>query len=214
MKGGKIAFTRGVFRSTKQPLQKWILDQLESSPAARSEIAKVFQRANRRIQNIENAGLISPAVAALQKGDVESYTKFSMRGDWNTLKMEYTKAISFLRQPTSTATGVRQYNRHLMQSYDLKPDEFDLMAKNLQKKLQSIDDTNFVERYLMRYKDFTGELETEARSLSDQIESEAQSLANVLDNQLEQAADDHWNVVELMEQDVKKIMDDFDKFSM
>ena len=66
----------------------------------------------------------------------------------------------------------------------------------------------------MRYKDFTGELETEARSLSDQIESEAQSLANVLDNQLEQAADDHWNVVELMEKDVKKIMDDFDKFSM
>lgn len=95
MKGGKIAFTSGVFRSTKQPLQKWILDQLESSPAARSEIAKVFQRANRRIQNIEKAGLISPAVAALQKGDVESYTKFSMRGDWNTLKMEYTKAISF-----------------------------------------------------------------------------------------------------------------------
>ena len=120
-----------------------------------------------------------------------------MRGDWNTLKMEYTKAISFLRQPTSTATGVRQYNRHLMQSYDLKPDEFDLMAKNLQKKLQSIDDTNFVERYLMRYKDFTGELETEARSLSDQIESESQSLANVLDDQLEQAADDTgtwWNL--------------------
>lgn len=214
MKGGKIAFTRGVFRRTKQPLKKWILDQLESSKAARSEIAKVFQRANRRIQNIENAGLISPAVAALQKGDVDGYTKFSMRGDWNTLKMEYTKAIAFLRQPTSTATGVREYNKHLMRSYDLKADEFDLMAKSLQKKLLSIDDTNFVERYLMRYKDFTGELETEARSLSDQIESDAQSLAKVLDNQLEEAADDHWNAVELMEKDVKKIMDDFDKFSM
>lgn len=203
-----------MFRSTKQPLQKWILDQLESSPAARREIAKVFQRANRRIQNIENAGLISPAVAALQKGDIATYTKFSMRGDWNTLKMEYTKAISFLRQPTSTATGVRQYNRHLMRAYDLKPDEFDLMAKKLQKKLQSIDDTNFVERYLMRYKDFTGELETEARSLGDQIESEAESLANVLDSRLEQEADDQWNVEELMEKDVKRILDDFDKFGM
>ncbi len=214
MKGSKIGFTRGVFRSTKQPLKKWILDQLESSPAARREISRVFQKANRRIQNIEQAGLISPAVAALHKEDINTYTKFSMRSDWTTLKMEYTKAISFLRQPTSTATGVRQYNRHLMQAYDLKPDEFDLMAKNLQKKLQSIDDTNFVERYLMRYKDFTGELETEVRSLSDQIESDAKSLANVLDDQLEQAADDHWNVEELMEKDVKKIMDDFDKFSM
>lgn len=214
MKDVKMAFTGGVYRSTNQPLQKWILDQLESSPAARREIAKVFQRANRRIQNIENAGLLSPAVAALQKGDIVTYTKFSMRGDWNTLKLEYTKAVSFLRQPTSTARGVRQYNRHLMKVYDLKPDEFDLMAKNLQKRLQSIDDINFVERYLMRYKDFTGELETEARSLGDQIESDAQSLANILVDQLEQTADDYWNASELMDEDVKRILANFDKFSM
>ena len=30
-----------------------------------------------------------------------------MKGDWNTLKIEYGKAISFLRQPTSTAQGAR-----------------------------------------------------------------------------------------------------------
>lgn len=177
----KIHFSDSVYKRTKYRLNGKMLQAVESSPKLRSEIARVFQAANRRIQNIEQAGLMSPAVTALNKGNITGYTKFSMKQDWNSLKIEYAKAISFLRQPTSTATGVRQYNKHLMETYGLTADEFNLMAKSLNNKLSSVSDSDFVERYLMRYKDFTGELEQASRDISTQIESEAISIQNAID---------------------------------
>ena len=73
-----------------------ILQSLKSSPALRAEIRRVFQMANRRIQNIESKELVSPAVMALNKGDIQGFTKFSMKGSWEELKAEYGKAVSFL----------------------------------------------------------------------------------------------------------------------
>lgn len=94
--GHKIKFTKSVFGATQRAkIKKEILQAVESSPEYRKEIARVFQMANRRIQNIEQSGQLSPAVQALNKGDIKGFTKFSMRGDWNTLKIEYGKAISF-----------------------------------------------------------------------------------------------------------------------
>ena len=156
----KIQYSGNTFRKiSKISIKQEILQSITSSPENRKEIARVFQMANRRIQNIEQSGLLSPAVSALNKNDITRYSKFSMKHDWQTLKTEYAKAISFLRQPTSTLTGLREYNKHLKAVYDLSDDEFELMSKSLNRKLSSISDTNFVERYLMRYKDFTGELE-------------------------------------------------------
>lgn len=147
--------------------------------------------ANRRIQNIEKAGLLSPAVQALGKGDVQGFAKFSMRGKtWDDLKIEYGKAVSFLRQPTSTASGTRQYNDHLMEAYDLTEYEFDAMARSLSGKLSSLSESSFVERYLMRYKDFTGELEQSASDISTQIESEAESIQRAIDNEIMEDAED------------------------
>ena len=176
-------------RYIKQWVKKEIMTATESSPEYRREIAKVFQRANRRIQNIETSGLISPAVTALGKGGVTGYTKFSMRNsDWNSLKVEYAKAVSFLKQPTSTATGTREYDRHLMKAYDLTEDEFKVMSKQINDTLNSVDDEKFVEQYLMRYKDFTGELEQAAADVSSQIESNAVSIQNALDKSLDEQA--------------------------
>ena len=81
---------------------------------------KVFQRANRRIQNIENAGLASSAVkAVIAERGKKDFTYFSGRGlnptnttDWDLLRYEYGRALSFLNNPTSTATGARQYIRY------------------------------------------------------------------------------------------------------
>jgi hypothetical protein len=102
--GIKIEFTKSVFGATQRTkIKKEILQAVESSPEYRKEIARVFQMANRRIQNIEASGQLSPAVQALNKGDIQGFTKFSMRGDWNTLKIEYGKAISFLRGKTVRA---------------------------------------------------------------------------------------------------------------
>lgn len=185
-----IGFSAKTFGLTsKVELKQAILESLKPSPEMRKEISRVFQMANRRIQNIEKAELVSPAVMALNKGDIQGYTKFSMRGDWEELKIEYGKAVSFLRQPTSTATGTREYNAHLMATYDLSKDEFDLMAQKLQEKFLSVKDDNFVEQYLMRYKDYTGELETEAADVSDQIETEAEAIADALEDDIQKAAE-------------------------
>ena len=202
--GFKIKFTKTVFDATQRAkLKKEILQAVESSPEYRKEIARVFQMANRRIQNIEKSGQFSPAVQALNKGDITGFTKFSMQGDWNTLKIEYGKAISFLRQPTSTAQGTRQYGQHLQSMYNLTPDEYNLMMMNLAGKLNSISDKNFVERYLMRYKDFTGEME-----------SEAQSIARAIDEEIERQANGAADIIEDSVSDIDRIMLNFKKFGL
>lgn len=213
--GYKIKFSQSVFGATQRAkIKKEILQAVESSPEYRKEIARVFQMANRRIQNIEQSGQLSPAVQALNKGDIQGFTKFSMKGDWNTLKIEYGKAISFLRQPTSTAQGARQYGQHLQRMYDLTPDEYNLMARNLQGKLNSVSDSDFVERYLMRYKDFTGEMEQSASDISTQIESEAQSISRAIDAEIERQANEVADQMEDMQNDIERILCNFGKFGL
>ena len=213
--GYKIKFTKSVLGATQRAkIKKEILQATESSPEMRKEISRVFQMANRRIQNIEQSGQLSPAVQALNKGDIKGFTKFSMRGDWNTLKIEYGKAISFLRQPTSTAQGARQYGQHLQRMYDLTPDEYSLMARNLQGKLSSVSDSDFVERYLMRYKDFTGEMEQSASDISTQIESEAQSISRAIDAEIERQANEATDQMEDMQNEIERILRDFGKFGL
>jgi hypothetical protein len=210
----KIPFSPSVFAHTsKTRLNKEILQAVESSPELRKEISRVFQQANRRIQNIEKAGLISPAVAALHR-DTGKYTKFSMNQDWESLKIEYGKAISFLRQPTSTASGTRQYNEHLRATYDLSKEEFDLMARNLQGKLNSVSDTEFVEKYLMRYKDFTGELEQSALDISTQIESEAVSIQRAIDDNIQREANKISGQLDEVDREIDRIIKGFSKFGL
>lgn len=213
--GFKIEYTKSVFGATQRAkIKKEILQAVKSSPEYREEIARVFQMANRRIQNIEQSGQLSPAVQALNKGDVKRFTKFSMRGDWNTLKIEYGKAISFLRQPTSTVQGARQYGQYLQRIYNLTPDEYNLMAKNLLGKLNSISDSAFVERYLMRYKDFTGEMEQSASDISTQIESEARSISQAIDAEIERQADEIADRMEDIQNNIERILRNFNKFGL
>lgn len=181
----KIGFGKGAFRHLKQEMRNDILNASKESPEMRKEIRRVFQVANRRIQNIEKRGEFSPAVISLGKGDITNFSKFSVNGkSWFELKNEYVKAITFLRQPTSTATGVAQYTKHIRDSYDLTKEEYSLISDNLNDKLTSIQDSDYVERYLMRYKDFTGELKSEAKSISDQLEKESFDLLQELNNEL------------------------------
>lgn len=206
----KIGFSIKIINTiNKEKLRKDIIKSLESSPEYRKEIRRVFQVANRRIQNIENAGLLSPAVQALKKDDVKGFSKFSMSGKtWDELKLEYGRAIAFLRQPTSTASGIRQYNEHLRQAYDLTKDEFNAMKDNLLGKLTSLSESNFVEKYLMRYKDFTGEMEQSASDISTQIESEAESIQRAIDNDIKRQADNAVREITDFEESVLKMFDD------
>ena len=83
-KRNPIGFSKRTFSFTgKIHAKSEILTALESDPVLRKEIARTFQQANRRIQNVENSGIVSPAVVALNKGDVKGFAKFSMKHDWN-----------------------------------------------------------------------------------------------------------------------------------
>lgn len=201
---GRIGYSGSVYQKiNREKLRKDIINATESDRTLRDEIARIFQKANRRIQNIEEADLFSPAVEAL--GDMgDRYTKFSMSGSWTDLKMRYGQAIAFLSEPTSTATGARQYNEHIRAAYDLTEDEYKLMMDNFRGKILSVRDTDFVERYLMRYKDFTGELETAAADVSSQIETDAVQLENALQADLESSVD------EILDQGIQRMMDDLD----
>ena len=217
-----IGFSKRTFAATSViHVDKQILTAIESRGYLRKEIARVFQQANRRIQNVENSGIISPAVVALNKGDIKGFTKFSMKHDWNDLKIEYAKAVSFLQQPTSTASGTREYANHLKKSYDLTDKEFGLMQDKLMGKIASVSDTRFLENYLMQYKDFTGELEQESRDVSDQIEDDAVIIENALDDAMEQiatsgTAEAYVNDVDAFNTDapLKKILSEFEKFGL
>lgn len=209
----KIGYKQIVFTATQRnELRQDIIQSVESSPELRKEVRRVFQQANRRIQNIESKGLLSPAVTALNKGDIKGFSKFSVSGkSWDEIKTEYAKAVSFLRQPTSTAIGTRTYNNHLKKAYGLTDKEFKLMSDKLNEKLTSLRDSDFVEKYLMRYKDFTGDLEQSARDVSEQIESEAISLQNALDSNIESEANKLTNEVE---SEINSILDEFNNFGL
>lgn len=221
-KQNPIGFTNKTFLLTsKVRLDKQILTAVESRGYLRKEIARVFQQANRRIQNVEKSGIVSPAVVALNKGNITGFTKFSMRQSWEDLKIEYSKAVSFLRQPTSTATGTREYAEHLKKAYDLDDKSFALMQDKLMGKIASVSDERFLEQYLMQYKDFTGELEQESKDVSDQIEDDAVKIENALDDALEQIGNDpnaeaFINDVDSYNTDepLKRILDEFKKFGL
>lgn len=221
-KKNPIGFTNKTFALTsKVQLDKQILTAVESRGYLRKEIARVFQQANRRIQNVENSGIVSPAVVALNKGNITGFTKFSMRQSWEDLKIEYSKAVSFLRQPTSTATGTKEYAEHLKKAYDLDDKSFALMQNKLMGKIASVSDERFLEQYLMQYKDFTGELEQESKDVSDQIEDDAVKIENALDDALEQIGNDpnaeaFINDVDSYNTDepLKRILDEFKKFGL
>ena len=203
-----VGFSKRTFAaSSNVHVKKDIITAIESSSVLRKEIARIFQQANRRIQNVENSGIVSPAVVALNKGDVKGFAKFSMKHDWNDLKIEYAKAVSFLQQPTSTASGTREYANHLKKTYNLTDNEFAIMQNNLLGKIASVSDQKFLEQYLMQYKDFTGELEQESRDVSDQIESDAVKIADSLQNNIDNAG-------EMVESAVQKILDSFEKFGL
>lgn len=207
-KKNPIGFSIRTFSASSNiHINKNIISAIESNPHLRKEIARVFQQANRRIQNVEKTGLVSPAVVALNKGDIKGFAKFSMKHDWNDLKIEYSKAVSFLRQPTSTASGTREYSNHLKKSYDLNDKEFKLMQDKLMGKIASVSDERFLEQYLMQYKDFTGELEQESRDVSDQIEDDAVKIADSLQNDID-------NVGEMFESKIQKILDSFKDFGL
>lgn len=180
-------------KGLKNKLEKSIIQSLEGSAEMRKEMRRVFQQANRRIQNIEKAGAFSPAVASLGKGDIEGYSKFSVKGfgntgdDWKALKKEYAKAVSFLNQPTSTATGAREFEQQVKKQLGVSDD----LWKGVRNEV--IGGYNGVSDDLLRalpYTDFMQEIyERASDSASRQMEQDAVKLADALQESINKTAE-------------------------
>lgn len=182
---------RGTFQVNWGAL-KQIEKAVESSPALRAEIARTFQVANRRMQNIERAGLISPAVVAANKGDIDRFAKFSMRQSWSSLKEEYARALAFLSDETSTASGARQYKKALqgMLNLNSEPELFESVYDNMARNINAIvanEQSNFTYQQIMDV------IKTETRNASQSIEQRVNQYEQQIQDNIHQSAVDFLN---------------------
>ncbi|MGN0014173.1 MAG: hypothetical protein ACI37T_02005 [Candidatus Gastranaerophilaceae bacterium] len=198
----KVSVSTRVAKGLKNKVKKDIIESIEGSPTMRKEIRRVFQMANRRIQNIEKSGVFSPAVAALGKGDVKGYSKFSVSGfgntgnDWKSLKKEYAKAISFLNQPTSSAAGAREFEQQVKQQMNIDDDLWKAIRE------QVIGGYNKVESQLLLalpYSEFMQEVYSRtSKDSSTQMEEEAKYIAEELQQNIDSTAEEVANAYETL----------------
>lgn len=204
-----IRFDKSVLKSIKIAVRPEIMRAYESDKDIRNEMKRVFQQANRRIQNIRRKKLISPAITAL--GDIpEGYTVFGMKGSFNELKIQYAKAIAFLQQPTSTARGARTYGEYIKSTYKLSDTEYKAAGGALTKAVQSLSDSKLGQA-LLQYKDFSGYFENSATDVAALIEEESITSLNkinaAISNMVDTSTDNVSN--EIMSR-LEDLFNDFD----
>ena len=174
----------GVFGKIKKQLSQEILNAAQSSPELRKQINATISAANKRLRRLDESDVYSPAAVSL--GKERGGDKFSTAGkDWDAVKREYARAVAFMRQPTSTVGGTKQYNEYLRGHYDMSETEWSLYTKYLRDEMISIDATDFVQKYLSRYKDFTGEFVSKVKDVASNIESDAKRIQAELQAQLQ-----------------------------
>lgn len=186
----KIRFSNKTFaKLTVDKVNSELMKSAETNKAYNKEIQRVLHKANLRIQALERKGLPSPAIESLGSITTKSnFAKFSTRGlSWNEKKLVYGRAIAFLKQPTSTITGAKEYKTYIQKTYDITDREYiDLVG--MMNGTGSAVLSKHYEDYLYRYKDFTGDLEATARSLAQEIELEARNTVAEINNTIAQEA--------------------------
>lgn len=166
-----------------------IVEATESSPALRAEMRKVFHKANRRIQNLKSSAPYSPALQALQKSGVtvkDTFSTFGMKGnDWESLKMQYGKAIAFLNNPYSTATNSRSYVQEIARETGKNEQWVEAALTAIKdKRAYNGSDDQFIEliqKYVVgNYSSSSDPIET---SINETAETEARILQDMIDAQ-------------------------------
>lgn len=201
-----MKFSKKVTKNfNKEKARKDIINAIEGNSEFRKEIRRVFQIANRRIQNIEQGGYYSPALASLGKSGVKGYSKFSVKGfgntgsDWNTLLKEYTKAINFLNSPTSTATGAKEFELQVKQKFNVPDDIWPYVKEDViggttsmsDEMLQKLPYSQLVEgAYDSAYRSVSSQIEKGALDLAKGIQSDINRTADQLANSVDEALDD------------------------
>ena len=201
-----MKFSKKVTKNfSKEKARKDIINAIEGNSEFRKEIRRVFQIANRRIQNIEQGGYYSPALASLGTSGVKGYSKFSVKGfgntgaDWNTLLKEYTKAINFLNSPTSTATGAKEFELQVKQKFNVPDDLWDYVKADViggttsmsDEMLQKLPYSQLVEgAYDSAYRSVSSQIEKGALDLAKGIQSDINRTAEQMADSVDEALDD------------------------
>ena len=201
-----MKFSKKVTKNfSKEKARKDIINAIEGNAEMRKEMRRVFQVANRRIQNIEQGGYYSPALASLGKSGVKGYSKFSVKGfgntgsDWQTLLKEYTKAINFLNSPTSTATGAKEFELQVKQKFNVPDDLWDYVKADViggttsmsDEMLQKLPYSQLVEgAYDSAYRSVSSQIEKGALDLAKGIQSDINRTAEQMANTVDEALDD------------------------
>ena len=201
-----MKFSKKVTKNfSKEKARKDIINAIEGNSEFRKEIRRVFQVANRRIQNIEQGGYYSPALASLGKSGVKGYSNFSVKGfgntgaDWNTLLKEYTKAINFLNSPTSTATGAKEFELQVKQKFNVPDDLWDYVKADViggttsmsDEMLQKLPYSQLVEgAYDSAYRSVSSQIEKGALELAKGIQSDINRTAEQMADSVDEALDD------------------------
>lgn len=151
---------------------------------------KTFQKANRRIQNVVNAGLSSPAVQqVIAERGKRNFTYFSGANldprnptDWEQLKYEYGRAIAFLNNPTSSATGARQYIRYMQRELNTTFDGANkIVGLATQPEISENGEVNIFS-YSSILERLRGDVMTEQKNGLDNVENYAEELEQKLVN--------------------------------
>lgn len=174
----KIVFTGSVLKSANAiRLSSEILTADVPTPTLKKQIQKVFHMANRRIQNIEKSGVYSPAVKELefnQVGQMQKFAKFTQAGqDWNEIKLQYAKAVQFLRKPTSTASGAKQWNKAIQKELGFNDGLYKAIIQQINENGGNIPilETSNIDRAVSQFERLAN------KDVSDMIESDAQKQA-------------------------------------
>ena len=182
-------FSKSVIKAINKPFSEMIRAAALGSPELKREINKTLQQANRRIQNIQKAGLASPAVKAIiaEKGK-KDYTYFSIANldltnyiDWEQAKYEYGRALSFLNNPTSTATGARQYI-----TYQARELNIPFMSAN---KIVDLATSPSIDEYgnvnIFSYGTVLERFKSDVSIVKDSMKENAEELAQELESKLQ-----------------------------
>lgn len=176
----KINWNPKLTKLTNYKLESGIINAEISTKEFRSEINRIFTIARKRINAINESGLYSPAALSV-KNDTFTISDKS----FFDLKMEYGRAISFLKQPTSTLSGLKSYNQSLMSKYDIPEKEFNEMSKRLNDNNKSLSYNDYIEWFFMQYKDFTDDIENYANEIEQGIERESVNIVEQIDRDIE-----------------------------
>lgn len=112
-----MAFSKTTIRFTQsktinKELEQQIAESIEGSRELRQQMRRVFDAANKRIKRLKSQDdVLSPALAVLGENPHFGIGEFKSNtgSDWESLKEQYAQAVAFMRSPTSTLQGAREF---------------------------------------------------------------------------------------------------------